>query len=106
MTGVDSETPKEIEAPVLRIDDFETDGLGLVYLDIEGFELNALMGATETIRKYRPVIALEDKGLSEKYGTPKGAVEEWLASQFDYVVLKRVHRDVILGHAAQFMDIG
>lgn len=93
-------------APVLRIDDFEVDSLGLIYLDIEGFEQTALEGAVATIIKHKPVIALEDKGLSKKYGTKQGDVIQYLAAWHDYVVLKKINRDVVLGHAAEFMDIG
>lgn len=64
-------------------------------LDIEGFELRALHGAIGTIMRWRPVIQVEDKGLSKHYGTQKGDIERWLA-KYGYQVAARPHRDVIL----------
>lgn len=66
----------------------------LIYLDIEGFEYFAIQGGINTIQNFRPVIAVEDKGLSEKYGIKKGAVEE-LLTPLGYEIVERVHRDVV-----------
>jgi FkbM family methyltransferase len=44
----------------------------LIQLDIEGYEAKALRGAVETIKLWRPVIQLEWKGFTTKYGdTPE-----------------------------------
>lgn len=80
--------------PIVMLDNYNLSP-SLLCLDIEGYELIALRGATETIKRSSPVIMLEDKGLSEKYGTKKGDVEHWL-EQFGYKVVERIHRDVIL----------
>lgn len=64
-------------------------------LDVEGYEMLALIGAEETIRAHHPVIQIEDKGLSEKFGYAKGDAEKWLR-RFGYKVRRRVARDVIL----------
>lgn len=45
--------------PTLRIDDLGLGVCDLIYLDIEGYEFFALRGAEETIRRCRPVIAVE-----------------------------------------------
>lgn len=92
--------------PILRIDDLALPACDLIYLDIEGYEQNALMGARETISKFRPLIVVEDKGLSEKFGTRQGDVDRYLSEHHEYVMLKRVHRDSVFGHAADHMDIG
>ncbi len=81
--------------PVLQIDDLCLDACDLIYLDIEGFELKALHGGAETITRHRPVIVVEDKGLSSRYGSPKGEIERWLQC-FGYRVAARPHRDVVL----------
>ena len=83
------------QIPVVRIDDFQYPACDLLYLDIEGFELNALQGAVKTIIRHRPTIVIEDKGLSEKYGSQQGDAEKWLAG-IGYVVAERVHKDVVL----------
>lgn len=82
--------------PTLRVDDLALTACDLLYLDIEGFELDALRGASATLDAFGPVVALEDKGLSERYGISKGEAETWLAREHGYKVRQRVHRDVIL----------
>lgn len=81
--------------PILKIDALALTACDLIVLDIEGFELPALRGAIETIKKCHPVIHIEDKGMSEKYGIKQGDAEKWL-SQFGYTVKDRPARDVIL----------
>lgn len=83
-------------APIVSVDSLAVNACDLIYLDIEGFELNALKGAAKTIARFRPVIAIEDKGLSERYGTRQGDAEQWLASEHGYKVHSRPRRDVIL----------
>lgn len=45
--------------PAMRLDSFNMPKLGLLALDIEGYELYALQGALETIQRCRPVITTE-----------------------------------------------
>lgn len=54
--------------PTLLIDDLGLHACDLIYLDVEGFELYALLGAAETIRRCRPVIAVEVNRGIEFYG--------------------------------------
>lgn len=82
-------------APVLALDDLNLPACDLIYLDVEGMEKAALLGAFRTIDRFRPVIAFEDKGLSQRYGVEKGDVETWLFS-FGYRVIDRRRRDVIM----------
>lgn len=84
------------DVPVRTLDSYGLPGCDYLCLDVEGFELSALRGAQSTISRYRPVIQIEDKGLSEKYGVKKGDAEKWLAERFSYRVVGRIHRDVIL----------
>lgn len=44
----------------IKIDSLNIEDLVLIQLDVEGHELIALKGAQETIKKSRPVIAIED----------------------------------------------
>jgi FkbM family methyltransferase len=78
--------------PVITIDELELEDCDLICLDIEGMEHLALQGAAETIKRCKPVLMIEDKGLSEHYGTPKG----WTRDIPGYRIVKEVHRDVIL----------
>ena len=77
------------------IDDLDINP-SLIYLDIEGSEYDALMGASETIKRSRPVIGMEDKGWNSRYNHGASPVD-LLKSRFDYKVLcKPFASDIIL----------
>ncbi len=63
--------------------DFNIPNVSIIHLDIEGFELIALRGAQETIKKWKPMIAVEDLGNSENYGYSIDVLESFL-NQFGY----------------------
>jgi FkbM family methyltransferase len=42
------------------LDEFDFEAVDLIWLDIEGSEVHALMGARETIQKCKPVIVIEE----------------------------------------------
>lgn len=81
--------------PIMRVDALALNACDLIYLDVEGYEWRALLGAMETIRTYRPVIAFEDKSLSAKYGTPKGHIETVLGGM-GYRLHSRPGNDVVM----------
>lgn len=83
------------EAPVMSIDEMYLPACDLIYIDIEGSEHAAIMGALETIGRYRPVIAFEEKGFTERYNVPAGQCEALLQSH-GYKVAARRRRDVIM----------
>jgi FkbM family methyltransferase len=80
--------------PTLLIDDFNVQDCDLLHLDIEGFELFALQGAVETIKRCRPVIALEWMNHGEKYGAPDSAIEE-LLTELGYTFRGDVYHDKV-----------
>lgn len=82
--------------PAITIDSLGVDDCDLIYLDVEGAELLALRGAVGTIQRCSPVIAVEDKKLSARFGSQKGDIEKWLGVEFGYRVVSRPHRDVVL----------
>jgi FkbM family methyltransferase len=45
--------------PVYLVDDIRLNACDLIHLDIEGYEYYAILGAMETIKKFRPVVVLE-----------------------------------------------
>ena len=45
--------------PSIVIDNLNLPGCDLIQLDVEGYELNALLGAEKTIKKYSPVLCVE-----------------------------------------------
>jgi len=79
---------------MLTLDSFKLDACDAVWLDIEGFELAALQGAAQTIEKFHPVIATEEKGLGAAYGIGGQDIAEWL-SQFGYKPVDRIGRDTV-----------
>jgi FkbM family methyltransferase len=54
---------------VRSIDSFEFCSCDLIKIDCEGYEPFIILGATQTIKNYKPVILMEDKNLSADYGT-------------------------------------
>jgi FkbM family methyltransferase len=68
--------------PVIVIDALNLPGCDLIQLDVEGYELNALLGAEKTIKKYNPVLCIEfcEKWLN-RYNTSSdkvlGLLKEW-----------------------------
>jgi hypothetical protein len=50
--------------PIYRIDDIGLPDCDLIYLDVEGDEVDILMGASETISRCHPIIVTEERGKS------------------------------------------
>lgn len=71
--------------------------VGFIALDVEGYELNAIMGARRLIDRCSPIIQFEDKGLSERYGYQKGAAKEWLVNEHNYEALAKINNDIVMG---------
>lgn len=65
---------------IITLDSFGIDDLDFLQLDIEGYEANAIEGAIETIKRCHPVIQVELRGYTERYGSSDAAVRECLAS--------------------------
>ena len=63
------------------LDSFELTEVGFIKLDCEGYEPYILQGAENTIKKYKPVILMEEKNYSSRYYGEEGnlAVELLLA---------------------------
>lgn len=78
------------------VDSLNLDSCDLIILDVEGYEFFALKGAAQTIKRCRPTIAIEDKGLSQRYGIAKGESPRWLIDNFGYRIVREDKRDVIL----------
>lgn len=50
---------QQLSIPVVTIDSFDFQNVKLVQLDLEGYEPQALQGAIETLRKWKPDLILE-----------------------------------------------
>lgn len=80
--------------PVIAVDSLLLPACDLLQLDIEGYELFALKGAEETIKKYSPVIMIEHKKHAARYGANPGDVLSYLRD-IGYQEKERVRRDII-----------
>lgn len=54
-----------IEIHQMTLDSLQLQACDAIQLDIEGYEAAALLGAAQTIAKFRPVISLETKNLQD-----------------------------------------
>jgi FkbM family methyltransferase len=72
-----------------RLDDALPDGVrpAFVKIDVEGAEERVLRGALETLRRHRPVIALEHgAGSAEHHGTTPEAIHGLLTEELGYAL--------------------
>jgi FkbM family methyltransferase len=78
--GVSMQTvaaPGLVAVPCVRLDDvLGNEQVSLIKLDVEGFELSALQGAGQTLRRCRPVLYMENDRVEKS-----PALIEWLWAQ-------------------------
>jgi FkbM family methyltransferase len=65
--------------PVTTIDALRLDDVDLVQLDIEGYEWHALVGARATLERDHPLVQVELRGFTPRYGATDEAVREILS---------------------------
>lgn len=85
---------RDDKIPTLLIDDLNLDACSYIHLDIEGFEWHALNGAEQTIKKFLPVIAIEDAGHGIRYNKPFSEIESYL-DQFGYKIIDRYRYEAV-----------
>lgn len=66
--------------PQVRLDDLSLGNVDLIYLDIEGYEMDALLGAKETVARCRPVIAVEINDNCRHYNVSPDQLRGWIKS--------------------------
>lgn len=76
--------------PVMSIDDLDLQSCELIQLDVEGHEYDALIGAVETIKKFKPVVCLEWFENQQKLSE--------LLTAFDYKEILDLRSDRIFIH--------
>lgn len=84
------------DIPVVALDTLRLEALDFFKLDVEGSELFALQGAEKTLKRCRPIVLFEDKGLWKRYGQGRQAVSAYLTT-LGYRHLCRVSCDEIWG---------
>ena len=79
-----------------RLDDYYFEDVDLIKIDVEGYELFVIKGAEETIRKWKPVMIVEQKPhLGGNYGLSTTAAVDYLKSM-GAVVKKEIVGDFIM----------
>ena len=78
---------------IVRLDSYNLSP-DLIKLDIEGFELLALKGAEETIKRSKPAIMVEMNGLSERYDYTDDDLRTYL-SDFGYREVGKWNKDYL-----------
>jgi FkbM family methyltransferase len=64
---------KQVLVEVRTLDSFELDRVGLIKVDVQGADYQALLGAQQTIARCRPVLLVEEKPI----GGPNGSTEHF-----------------------------
>lgn len=78
--------------PMMSIDQLCLPHCDLLYLDIEGYEPQTLLGARNTLARFHPVISIEDKGLAD--GEKRSEAFQML-QYMGYRKVLELHRDKV-----------
>ena len=70
---------REMMVQMYRLDDFGLEEVDFLKLDVEGYELPALIGAQDLIARCRPAILVEQNRLSERYGYTDAELGVWMS---------------------------
>ena len=90
--------------PTFMIDDLALTRCDLIQLDVEGYELNALRGAQQTIQTLKPVLALECfDGWAQRYDSNLRKIELFLGS-FGYVCVANISSSVSTDKIYKFQE--
>jgi len=84
----------DVSVVSLPLDHFQLENVDLIKIDVEGFELNVLHGAEETLKRCKPVLIIEENGLLMDYDFSERDIHDWLAFR-GYCVFGSASRDVI-----------
>lgn len=83
--------------PCMRLDGLRLPALDFLKLDVEGSEVDALLGAEKTVRKFKPVVLFEDKGQWSRFGYERRAPHKLLSSWGMKCFVERIGTDSIWG---------
>jgi FkbM family methyltransferase len=86
----------EGDVPLRRLDEYRLEDVDFVKVDVEGYERFVLEGARETLLRCRPLVLIEQKPFSERYGVAQYDALEYLQS-LGAVLVDRVVEDFLLG---------
>jgi FkbM family methyltransferase len=78
------------------LDSFELTEVGFIKLDCEGYEPYILRGAEQTIKKYKPVILMEEKNYSKQYYGEEGNLAVELLLGWGYTMEVSWPKDCVM----------
>lgn len=81
--------------PLKRLDDYRLEQVDFIKVDVEGYERFVLEGAAATLTRCRPVVIVEQKSFSARYGVEQYAAIEFLQS-LGASVVEKVVQDFVL----------
>ena len=80
---------------VIPLDSYDLTDLDFLQLDIEGYELQALLGSLKTIERCKPLIQVELRGLTAHYGNSDDDVLNCLRSMNYQLVSRQPGSDFV-----------
>lgn len=84
------------DIPMITLDSLALDEVDFMKLDCEGYELFALRGGVETIKRCKPVIIVEQKpGRAQKFGLPETGAVTFLQG-LGYKLVKEMSGDYLM----------
>jgi FkbM family methyltransferase len=78
------------------LDSFELTEIGFIKLDCEGYEPYILKGAEKTIKKYKPIILMENKNYSGRYYGEAGNLAVDLLLEWGYTMEVSWPKDCVM----------
>jgi FkbM family methyltransferase len=78
------------------LDSFELTEVGFIKLDCEGYEPYILKGGEKTIKKYKPVILMEEKNYSKRYYGEEGNLAVDLLLSWGYTMEVSWPKDCVM----------
>ncbi len=91
------DNPSDGASLSIVLDKLPLSHLDFLFLDVEGYEFPALLGAAQTILRHKPTISVEIKGLGKHHGFSDDELRIWLTNM-GYKEVDRIGRDVIFTH--------
>lgn len=86
-----------------RMEPLDSLGLSVVdamFLDVEGYEWEVVLGAEQIIAKHHPLLVLEQNGLGNRYGVSDKLLTKLLLKQ-GYDIVEKFEEDVIYVHRSK-----
>jgi FkbM family methyltransferase len=94
-THVSSITNNSNKVELKKLDDYGYSNVDFIKIDVEGYENQVVLGAKETLIRNKPIIIVEQKGLSDRFNENKFEAIDTLKS-YGARVIDQVVKDFIL----------